>query len=328
MLVMTDMHPVQLAGLDLNGLVVLDALLTTRSVALAAARVGLSPSATSHALARLRRTFDDPLLVRGPTGLVPTARAEALAAPLRESLARIGRLVLGDPPFDPATASRSFALGTVDFGAFLLAPPLLAALERRAPGCDVVVRSPDDDVYGALASGALDVYVGPRSGALDRPGLHARTLFDERFVCVVREGHPSLGRRWTPRRFAALEHALIAPRGRPGGAVDAALAELGLERRVRAMLPSFLAAPFVVASTDLVLTLPERVARLFASQLPLVLVTPPVPISGFTMSMLWHERTHRDEGARFFRDAVVEAARTVARAPARAGTRDAGSRRP
>ena len=311
-----DLH----LDLDLNLLVVLDALLTTRSVTAAAACLHLSPSATSHALARLRRALGDALLVRGKGGLIATVRAEQMAAPVRAALVAMRAAVAAPRPFDPRTAARSFTIAGADYSEFVILPPLMARFAIEAPGVDLVLRDAGDPVEDLL-DGACDVAVGPDRPSNDRPGIHARTLFAERFVCVMRRDHPAVGKRWTAERFAALGHAFIAPSGRPGGVVDETLARLGLRRRVALMIPHFLAAPFVIAQTDLVLTLPERVALAFATALPLAIVAPPFEVPGFSMVLLWHDRVHDDPPQRWLRQQFVDA--VGPRSPAAVGARRA-----
>lgn len=310
---MSDMHSVHLGAIDLNLLRVLDALLATRSVTTAARKLGLSQSATSHALARLRTALGDALFVRGKTGWMPTARASALAEPLRDALARLEAVVTPPRPFDAGTATRSFTVATADYFGLVMLPDLVGRLAASAPGIDLWMRAQDRSVGRMLGEGEADVFIGPRRVEDEGPGILERRLFDERYVCIVRRGHPALGKRWTAQRFARLRHALIAPRARPGGAVDTALAERGLSRRVALGVSSFLAAPFAVASSDLVLTMPERVARRFAELLPLEVVAPPIELPGFTMAMLWHERVHREPGHVWLREQIVALARGLDR---------------
>lgn len=334
MMSMVIMHDMHLGGIDLNLLVVLDALLSTRSVTGAAARLHLSQSATSHALARLRAALGDTLLVRSAGGLVPTLRAEQLAAPLAAALAGMAAAIARPQPFEPATAQRSFTIGGADYAELVLLPPLMARLATEAPGVDLVLRSAGGDPVEAVLRGECDVATGPDLSTNDRPGIRARTLFTERFVCLVRRDHPALGKRWTAQRYAALRHAFIAPRGRPGGVVDDALGRLGLRRRVALMIPHFLVAPFVIAQSDLVLTVAERVARAFATALPLAVVAPPLEIPGFSMMLLWHDRVHEDPAQRWLRRVLVEVAGPTATAdsprsasrPAKRGSRRSPSR--
>jgi DNA-binding transcriptional LysR family regulator len=308
---MLAMYNMQDVHIDLNGLVVLDALLATRSVTAAAQRLKLSQSATSHALARLRATFGDPLLVRGAGGLVPTARAEALAGPLRDALAGLQSAVTGPRPFEPATAKNRFTIAAPDYAELVMGPALTRAIGQAAPGVDLWMRPVDDGLAEALARGDVDVGLSVVRPEYDRPGLRNRALFDERFVCIVRRGHPVLAKRWTLDRFTALDHALIAPVGKPGGAVDRALAEQGLSRRVALLISHFLVAPFIIAQTDLVLTVPERVALTFSEQLPLAILPPPLPVPGFTITLLWHDRTHHDPAHAWLREQILAIAREL-----------------
>lgn len=301
-----------LAALDLNLLVVLEALLAERHVARAAGRVGLSPSATSHALARLRRLLGDPLLVRDKQTLVPTVRAEALAPRLADALASV-RAVLAPPAaFEPATARRTFVLGLADYAQFILLPPLLTRLAETAPHVDLVAR--DFPLERPLEHfDELDVLVAPGRGLAraDPLGAHAGAglresrLFRERFVCVARRDHPRIGKKLDLATFVALPHAFIAPRGTPRGVVDDLLAERGLSRRVALMLQHFLVAPHAVAGSDLVITLAERVARAFAAHLPLTIHEPPLAIPRFAMHLYWHERRHLDPAHQWLRQQLL-----------------------
>jgi DNA-binding transcriptional LysR family regulator len=311
MLYICNMQDVHLSSLDLNLLVVLESLLDTRSVTTTADRVGLSQSATSHALARLRTALADPLFVRSRAGLVPTERALALATPLRDALDRLRRVVAPPTAFDPAIAKRRFVLSTADYGELVLMPTLVARLARTAPGIDLSLVASEDDPFEQLARGESDAFIGPMRMGLERADIRERRLFDEHFVCIVREGHPKADKAWTLAEFAALDHALISPRARPGGTVDTLLEQHGLSRRVAITLPHFLVAPFIVAGTDLVLTIPERVARTFAAFLPLRLVEPPADVPGFTMALIWHERRHSDPAHAWLRGELAAVAKEI-----------------
>jgi LysR family transcriptional regulator, transcriptional activator of nodD3 and syrA len=307
---MNNLHEGGLAGLDLNLLVVLDALLAERHVTRAARRVGLTQPACSHALGRLRRALGDPLLVRGPGGaMVTTPRAEALAPGLRAALAELATAVAGPPSFDPATARRSVRIATSDYAELVVLPALIAALGRDAPGVDVWVVPLPTTRYAQLAmlaSGAADLVIGPprRDGPA---GIYERRLFDERFRCVVRRGHPAGGRRLTLARYCALSHVMVAPRGTAGSVVDDALAARGRRRRVAVAVPHFLVVPHLVAASDLVATLAGRVVDAYADTAGLVVMAPPIELPGFAIAMTWHERLHRDPAQRWLRDQVARA---------------------
>lgn len=306
-----------LAGLDLNLLLVLDALLTERHVTRAGRRVGLTQPATSRALSRLREHFGDPLLIRDGNALLPTTRAEQLAAPLTAALAALGDALADPSPFDPQTARMTLSIAAADYGQFVALPPLIAHLQRVAPGVDLVVKDLGaTPVAEALAEGRIDLALAPRPGSarLPRSGvevfdegahLFRRHLFDERFVCLVRTDHPRVKKRLTLETFIALPHAFIAPRGTPGGIVDDALAALGRERRVAVMLQSFLVAPWLIAQSDLIITLAERLARALSNTLPLRVLPPPVALPPFAIEAIWHERRHRDPAHRWLRGELV-----------------------
>jgi DNA-binding transcriptional LysR family regulator len=302
------MHDLHLGAFDLNLLVALDALLVERSVTRAASRTGITQSAMSHALARLRALTEDELLVRGGGGMVPTPRGEALAAPVRRALDEIARALAPPRAFDPRTATLKIRIGTSDYGELVVLPSLVARLLKEAPGVDLRVLPVSMDLQAQLASGAIDLAITPVRPDDERPGLYAKKLFDERFVCVVREGHPLAARKkMTLARFAAASHALISPGGKEGGFVDDALARLGMQRRVAVAVPHFLVAPHLVAASDLVLTLAARIAELLARPLGLALLAPPPELGlvGFTISALWHERTHTDPAQRWLRSLLA-----------------------
>jgi DNA-binding transcriptional LysR family regulator len=297
-----------LAGLDLNLLRALDALLAERHVTRASARLGMTQSAASHALGRLRDALGDPLLVRGSRGqMVPTPRAEALTGPLRDALAALARAVHGPPAFDPATARRAFHIATTDYVELVLLPELIHRIAATAPGIDLWIHGNPEPQATDLATTAIDVLIMPR-GRVVVPGLVERHLFDEEFSCVMRADHPLAGRRLTLARFCAASHLLVAPRGLPGGIVDDRLAALGKSRRVAVAVPHFLAAAHVLARTDLISTLPCRVIETMGPLVGLVPVAPPLELTGFALGMLWHERHQHDPAHRWLRDQLAAVA--------------------
>lgn len=319
---MKDVHDIRtLVALDLNLLLLLDALLHEPHLTRAAAVVGLSQSAASHALARLRAHLVDPLFVRDRARLVPTPRAESLRAPLRHALDALAAALSPPAPFDPATSRRRFTIAAADYAQLVVLPPLVARLSADAPGVDLAARDIGPvPLSDGLAAGDFDLAIGPPTTVRSRPSarpaagsLHERRLFSERFVCLVRRDHPRVGKRLDLDTYVELPHAFVAPRGTPGGIVDDVLAERGLSRRVALMVQSFLVAPWAVASSDLVITLAERLARAFQDQVPSALrvLEPPLSLPRFAMHMLWHERQHDDPGHRWLRKILVDVCRDV-----------------
>jgi DNA-binding transcriptional LysR family regulator len=286
-----------LAGLDANLLVVLDALLETESVAVAAKQLGLSASAVSHALSRLRTVMGDPILVRAGKKMTITTRARAIAPTLREGLAMIATAVVGtkaqQATFSPAEEKRELRMGAIDFAINQVVPDLLQVLRREAPGVDVVVKQFDARSLDDLIAGELNLVIG-----LHRVQTQVRhaALLREPFVCLVRRGHPALNERMTPKRFAALPHALVSSSARRRGSTDASLEKLGLSRRITLVMPTFMSAAMAVAESDMVLTGSQREAARAMKQLSPSLVSfdVPVDVAPFSVSMFWHERDHRD----------------------------------
>jgi len=320
---MMSMNDVHLGTFDLNLLLALDALLAERSVTRASARIGITQSAASHALARLRKLTGDELLVRGKGGMVPTLRAEAMGGPLRRALEEIRGTLSPPAAFDPKTARLRAFIGTSDYAELVLLPGVMARLGREAPGVELRVVALRDEPGSDLASGKLDVVLMPPLASEEGPSIRRRQILEEHFVCVARREHPLAKRALTLSRFAGASHALISPWGMEGGPVDDALARLGLQRRVTVALPHAMVAPHVIASSDLLLTMPERVARVLAPRLDLVVLEPPLELllTGFTISMLWHERTHSDPARRWLRNVIVTEAIERSRTPPRVATR-------
>ena len=277
-----------------------------RHLTRAARHAGLSQPAMSRALGRLRATFGDPLFVRGPRGMVATPRAELLAPQVHAVLEAAGALVR-PASFDPARLVRTFVIGTTDMFEADLTPRLVAALAAAAPGVTIAMRPIGERGVDALASGPFDLLVGERA-SIPNDALAAQ-LYDDGFVCAVRADHPRVDSRLTLARFVELPHLLIAPRGDRGGAVDNALGELGLSRRIVVRTYGFLSAPAIVASSDLILTGPTRVLRPLAAPFRLKLLAPPLELPRFSIWQAWHPRVQHDPAHVWFRAVVADAAR-------------------
>ena len=308
-----------LAAIDLNRLVVLHAVLREKSVTRAAAALHVTPSAISNALARLRVTFDDPLLVRSGRGLVLTPRAAALAPQLADAVAAMARVVESEPRFDPARSTRTFTLACSDAEQISEVPWIAATCAKKMPHGSLRILSVDElESKGGLASADVDVAIAPAQGPLDAdhpiPGLHASDLYEEEGVLVVRKGHPRVRRRLSKDQFNSLRHIdILLALGGPGigrGIVDDFFASHGLHRDIAVSVPSFAAAAAIAAQTDWVAGMPRRMASAFLRQMPLIAVAMPIPAVRFRMQLVWHERTDRDAGAQFFRALILEAVRT------------------
>jgi DNA-binding transcriptional LysR family regulator len=302
------MHEVHIASIDLNLAVVLRALLDERSVSRAARRIGLSQSATSHALARLRSLVSDPLFVRTRGGLVPTARAEAMAEAVRASVAVLETTFSAAPRFDPQTMERTFRIRPSDYVEYILVARLVARLAKVAPRVNVWARPTVTEPALALEDGRLDLLVQPTRSGEQTDALHMEKLWKDRLVGLARRGHPLTKGRVTLDRFAAARHALVSPRGEAGGMVDDALKQHGIPRRVVFTTPSFLVAPQVVARTDLIMVVPARIAAALKGSLPLATFEPPIEVPDFQIAMFWHARHDSDPAHTFIREQIAQIA--------------------
>jgi DNA-binding transcriptional LysR family regulator len=285
--------------LDLNLLKAFDALMDERSVTRAAARLALTQPAVSGMLVRLRDAFGDPLFVRASRGVVPTARAEALAPAVRQVLLEVETL-LQPPRFDPAQAELTLTVAATDYALRAAVLPWLVALRAQAPGVRLAVQPIDDARLAAqLERGEVDLALTTPQAA--PPGLHARALFDEHYVCVARRGHPVLEPGGcTLERFCAQDHALVSYGGTPfEGATDRALAGIGRQRRVVTTVGSFMMLPELLRRTDLIAMAP---ARLVVDEDGLDSCQPPLAVPGFTKLVVWHARHHHDAGQRWARE--------------------------
>lgn len=292
------------AGLDLNLLRVFDAVLRDRSVTAAARHLGLTQPAVSNALARLRAQFEDALFVRTPSGMDATPFARELAAPVRQALALLESALAHGPGFDPATATRAFRFYMSDLGQIEFLPPLVERAQRTAPGVRLeAVAMEVEDIGDALAAGNLDLAVGFLPGL--GPPVRRRALFRDPYVCLMRAGHPAAGARLTKKAFLEASHALVSYKG-GHRVIEEALERAGLARKIALRVPNFTVVPMVLERTDLILTLPMRVARVYERQGRFRVLPPPVPIPPADVGAHWHERFERDPGNRWLRETISE----------------------
>lgn len=284
---------------DLNLLKALDALLDERSVTRAAARLSLTQPAVSGMLTRLRECFNDPLFVRAQRGIVPTLRALELASPVKQLLADAEKL-LQPRVFDPATTGMSLTIAATDYALRAVVVPFMAVLRKEAPGMRVAVVPVNSEHLAAQCErGEVDLaLITPESTPAD---LHARALFDETYLCIMREDHPLAGDMpLSLDAFCAQDHALVSyDGGQFSGVTDTALAAIGRQRRVTLSVCSFLVLPEILRVSDLISVVPSRLARHATG---MKTMSPPLPIPGFTKSVAWHERTHRDPAHLWLRE--------------------------
>lgn len=290
-----------LRRIDLNLLVILDALLSEQHVTRAAERLHLSQPAVSHALARLREVLGDPLLVRQGGGLVPTARALELAAPLAEALAQVQSL-LAPNLFDPASAKRTFRLAMSDYGAAILLPGLVRTLRRAAPGIDLlIIHASREGMLDGVLNGEIDLAAGVFP---DLPAeLRSTPLFEEHYACLVdRNSLPEDGVLDLPT-YLARPHVLLEMRGSGTPEIERALTAIRERRHVAISLPHWSVAPQLIEGTDLILTVSSR-GLLTIDQQKLLVVPPPFHIPSFEFVLAWHKRRGGDTALQWLNEQV------------------------
>ncbi len=293
-----------LRGIDLNLLVVLNALTEERSVRRAGARIGLSQSATSHALARLRGLLGDELLVRTATGMEPTPRALALAGPIRLALEEI-QATLAPDRFDPATARRAFTIVVETYGTIVIVADMVDRIRREAPGIDVTVRSgPAAGIVDDIDKGRADIAIG---SVRSLPGRFVTChLLADRHVCLMRAGHPLAGGAMTLAGFLDTPHLLVSMNDEAEDVADQALAAAGLARRIAFRLPNGLAGVAALLRSDMIAVVSEGAARMFADIAPLVIAEPPLKLPAIAFRLVWNRRLHESAGHVWLRRVLVE----------------------
>ncbi len=275
---------------DLNLLPIAVALYDELSVSRAARQLGMSQPAVSKALRRLRETFDDPLFVRGPSGIVPTPRAHALVRTARPHLQHLREDLLKGERFDPATSTRPIVLGLSDIAEMAFLPSILDHLRLHAPKCPVsTVTVGDAQLAEGLEKGPVDVAAGFFPSLAQR-NFRQRRLSRHGFACLMRAGHPLWKSRLTVAAFLAAEHVVIRREGRSQDILERFIERRKLKRKVALYTSNVLSVPFIVMDTQLVATLPYAVATRFASLTPLVSAAlPPFDLT-YELKLHWHRR--------------------------------------
>jgi DNA-binding transcriptional LysR family regulator len=309
------LNKTNLARIDLNLLVLFEAVLEERHVARAAARLHVSPSAVSHGLGRLRVLLQDPLFLRQPKGVVPTERARQLAAPVSDILERTRQVISRAEKFDPAKSQRRFIIGAPDAVSAVLLPSLLAELCRSAPGIYLGVRNligQFDAAFTELDQRTLDVALLPVAPPPAR--FITRTLFEEEnFVIVRRTGHP-IGRKLTLEKYCAASHLVVSASGDPHGIADRELTKRGLSRNVVLTVSNFSQAIGIVAETDLLAAMPRLFVARYGERFGVVSSDPPIPLVSEPIRAVAPQVATMDAGLVWLLDLLQRTARTLARA--------------
>lgn len=303
-----------LRSLDLNLLVVFDAIYKERNVTRAAAKLFLTQPAASNALSRLRTHLDDELFLRAPDGLQPTPRAIELAPRLHAILSDLQQ-ALEEPIFDPAVARPKMTIAAHDYFSILVAPSLLEILSREAPGSQVEIVQPMGNEFDDLDRGEIDFTANAFFDKIPERFDQAR-LLEDRYFCLVRKDHPLVRlRRARLSQYAKASHLLVSPRGGAHGFVDDELVKLGLRRHIGLVVNNFGAAPPIVAQSDLVLTAPSRVLKQLMTSEHVMFDCPVnAPVEYCRLELVWHKVLSRHPGPEWLRSAICRAAEEAAAA--------------
>ncbi|HZJ64146.1 MAG TPA: LysR family transcriptional regulator [Kofleriaceae bacterium] len=298
------MGVMDLKDVDLNLLVVLHQLLLQRRVSRAAELLGLTQPAVSNALARLRNLLGDELFVRASAGMVPTPYANQLAGPVAEALGILHRAVNQQRSFDAATSTRRFVIAMSDIGEIYFLPRLIQEIARIAPGISVsTVHNATLGLKDEMEAGHVDLAVGllPQLAA----GFVHRRLFRQRYVCTFRKGHALDKGKITLREFCAAEHLVVISAGTGHGKADELMERAGVTRDVKLRVPHFIAVGHLLRDSDLVATLPERLAQSVAAPFGLAYVGHPAKLPEISIDVFWHARHHRDPASQWLRAVIV-----------------------
>ena len=270
--------------------------------------LSLTQPAVSGMLTRLREAFNDPLFIRAPHGMVPTLRAQALASPVKQLLTDAEAL-LQPAVFEPLNADFTWTIAATDYALKAVIVPFIAALKPLAPGIRVrIIPESPATLFAQTERGEVDIaLLTPHSTP---PDLHSRALYQEEYVCLMRADHPQAAAPLTLDLFCELEHVLVSWQGDSfRGVTDDALAALGRSRRVGLSVSSFLVLPEVLAVSDMIAVVPRRLAKMASG---MKIAPPPLAIPGFTKSMAWHERSHRDPAQQWLRELLHQTAQQEA----------------
>ena len=295
---MRNMH---IRHVDLGLLATLQALIEERSISRAAERMFLSQPAMSRAFGRLQALFGDKLLVRTKHGYEPTHRALNLYAELEHLLPRLNGLLRSDE-FHPATATDTFRIAATDFAASVLLPDLVAQLTKVAPSVSLEIAPWDDGVFRKLETNALDLALWVNAAPSE---FRTQVLFHDSFMCLVRKDHPAGKKALTLERYLSYPHALILLAKQRQGVIDKALEEKGIERRVQLKIPYFASAAWVIEQSDMILTVPKRLATRLAKISKTRMLEPPIELVEFRYIQVWHPRLDSDPTHQWLRRMMV-----------------------
>ena len=295
----------ELNQIDLNLLVVFQQLMVERRVSRVAENLGLTQPAVSNSLAKMRRIFGDELFLRTPSGMVPTPLAEQLGESIGYALGMIHSGLNQQTQFDPATAKQAMTIGMTDIGEIVFLPTLVDRISREAPGVTLsTVRNAAVNLRDDMESSKVDLAIGllPQLKA----GFFQRQLFRQRYVCLFRKGHRFGKKKLSLAEFRAAEHLVVISAGTGHGAIDELMKRSGVDRLVRLTVPHFVGVGHILRSTDLVATVPERLAIHLAEPFDLTYLPHPVRLPEVAINVFWHAKAHRSLANQWLRGVIFD----------------------
>jgi DNA-binding transcriptional LysR family regulator len=296
----------QFHRLDLNLLIVLDALLSDQSVSRAAKRLRVTQPAISLSLRKLRAFFEDELFIRTAAGMRPTAYAEHLRESVRRAIELIDVEIVKPRKFDPATTKRNFRICTSDAGEVAFLPAILARLREHAPDAAVhCVSLPPDRLSTAMESGEVDIAIGYFPDLITA-NFYRQRLHEDPFVCLVRADHPIIRDTISVEQFLEVGHAIVSHEGREQDVFEKLMIEMRLKRRIQVRLAHLLSVPILIATSDLIAIVPRAVAAPYANLSELKLIEPPVKIPPIELKQYWHGRVHHEPAIVWLRTLVAD----------------------
>lgn len=301
-----------LKGADLNLLVAFDALMRECHVTRAAYRLEVSQSSMSLALSKLRVMFHDPLLIKTPKGMIPTERARSLMPQVEEILRSMDRLIHEQQPFDPASAHASVTMIVIDYIDFVVMQHLMDELQCQAPNVSLSIVGPNPRrLAEVMSSGEIDMALTYFPTPPDN--VRTRPLFSDRLVGIARADHALFERPLSLEAYCQYSHVAVKPADGAdmyNALIDSAMRNVGQQRRIVLSKPTFMGVPFLIAQTDLIATLPERIAQKFLDLAPIRIFEPPLTLAPINVVLMWHDRTHNSPLHRWLRDTIAEVCAT------------------
>ncbi|QIB64142.1 LysR substrate-binding domain-containing protein [Kineobactrum salinum] len=297
--------PTNLRNVDLNLLKVFQAVLAEQSISQAAAMLCVSQPAVSNALRRLRELYSDPLFVRTANGMIPTARAQELSRPINRALEDIAQTLVTDEAFRPDTSQRVMNVALTDYGELYFLPRIVRRLAREAPGMEVsCLPNPGATLGLDMRSGAVDLVWDWVT--IDDPDFVVEPVFCDAGYCLARKGHPKIDGELSLETFLEVEHVALLPTRGHTPRVELTLEKKGLARKVITEVSHLVVMPQIVATTDLVATMPERLARFYAREMDLQVLPNPLNYDEVVVYQMWHRHFENDDGHRWFRQLTAK----------------------